>query len=154
MGFTRARRSALRDDWSTPEGYDGTYTIYPYAISSSNIIVVGGPPVNLAAEYFNDFTDAFIFSEYDGGFYAPGGWARTSQPSLGMSDEVDELWYSSTDVNDDVGHAIISTYTRFSTEPWASSSTDTPRRTPTTQATPSGEGCWPSSSTSRWERRR
>ena len=103
-------RSALRDDWSTPDDYDGTYTIYPYAISSSNIIVVGGPLVNLGAEYFNDFTDAFIFSEYDGGFYAPGCWARTSQPSPEMSDQVDQLWYSSTEVDDDVGHAIISTY--------------------------------------------
>jgi len=103
-------RSALRDDWSTPDGYDGTYTIWPYAVSSSNIIVVGGPFVNLAAEYFNDFTDAFIYSEYDGGFYAPGCWARTCQPSPGVSDEVDELWYSSTDVVDGVGHAIVSTY--------------------------------------------
>jgi hypothetical protein len=33
---------------------------------------VGGPIVNVAAEYFNDFTDAFVFYEYDGGFYAPG----------------------------------------------------------------------------------
>jgi len=103
-------RSALRDDWSTPDEYDGTYTVYPYAISSSNIIVVGGPLVNLAAEYFNDFTDAFIFSEYGSGFYAPGCWARTSQPSPDMSDDVDELWYSSTNVDDKVGHAIISTY--------------------------------------------
>jgi hypothetical protein len=103
-------RAAFRDDWSTPDGYDGTDTIWPYAVSSSNIIVVGGPIVNLAAEYFNDFTDAFVYSEYGGGFYAPGCWARTCQPSPGISDEVDELWYSSTDVDDEIGHAIISTY--------------------------------------------
>ena len=103
-------RTAFRDDWCTPEDYEGDYTIYPYAISSSNILVVGGPIVNVAAEYFNDFTDAFVYSEYDGGFYAPGCWARTSQPSPSKSDETDALWYNSTDVDDDVGHAIVATY--------------------------------------------
>jgi len=103
-------RSAFKDDWCTPDDYTGGSTIYPYAISSSNILVVGGPIVNLAAEYFNDFTDAFVFSEYGGGFYAPGCWSRTSQPSPGISDEKDALWYDSTDVDDDIGHAIVATY--------------------------------------------
>ena len=103
-------RTAFMDDWCTPEDYAGDSTIYPYAISSSNIIVVGGPIVNVAAEYFNDFTDALVFTEYGGGFYAPGCWARTTQPSPDMSEEVDELWYNSTTVDDDVGYALIATY--------------------------------------------
>jgi hypothetical protein len=107
-------RSALKDDWSTPDDWAGEL-IYPYAISSSNIIVVGGPIVNLAAEYFNDFTDAFVYSEYGDGFYAPGCWARTTQgPYWEEMDPVivpdDELWYDSVDVDDDVGYAIVSTY--------------------------------------------
>ena len=77
--------------------------------------MVGGPIVNLAAEYFNDFTDAFVFSEYGDGFYAPGCWARTTQGPYGEGvDPVpaldDELWYNSVDVNDDVGYAIVSTF--------------------------------------------
>ena len=107
-------RSAFKDDWCTPDGYEGESTIYPYAISSSNIIVVGGPLANLAAEYFNDFTDALVFTEYGDGFYAPGCWARTAQDhwqNKAMVDVVgDKLWYDSTTVDDDVGYAIISTY--------------------------------------------
>ncbi|TRO53806.1 hypothetical protein E2P71_05655 [Candidatus Bathyarchaeota archaeon] len=106
-------RSAFKDDWSTPDEWSGE-EIYPYAISSSNIIVVGGPLVDLAAYYFNDFTDAFVFSEYGDGFYAPGCWARTTQDHWQDMDIVDatddQLWYDSTTVDDDVGYAIISTY--------------------------------------------
>jgi len=68
-------RSAFKDNWYTPEGWEGEL-IYPYVISSSNIIVVVEPMVNLASEYFNDFTDAFVFSEYGDGFYTPSCWAR------------------------------------------------------------------------------
>jgi len=97
-------RLHFKDDWSTPDAWAGE-EIYPYAISSSNVIVVGGPLVNLAAEYFNDFTDAFVFSEYGEGFYAPGCWSRTITPD-------DDLWYESTVVapDDEVGYAIVSTY--------------------------------------------
>jgi hypothetical protein len=45
-------RSAFRDDW------DKDTEIYPYSISSSDIIVIGGPKANQRADYFNDFTDA------------------------------------------------------------------------------------------------
>jgi hypothetical protein len=69
-------RASFRDDWCTPDNWMGE-RIYPYAISSSNIMVVGGPLANLAAEYFNDFTDAKVFTEYGAGFYATGCWART-----------------------------------------------------------------------------
>ena len=47
LGYNTGR-TAFRDDWCTT-----------VPIQSSNIIAVGGPGANLAAEYFNDFTDAF-----------------------------------------------------------------------------------------------
>jgi hypothetical protein len=107
-------RAAFMDDWCTPDDWDGETTIYPYAISSSNVIVVGGPIVNLAAEYFNDFTDALVYTTYGDGFYAPGCWARTTQDHWQEGDLIDvtgdELWYSSTTVDDTKGHAIVSTY--------------------------------------------
>jgi len=111
-------RSALMDDWCTPPNWGGS-EIHPYAISSGNVIVVGGPIANLAAEYFNEFTDALVFTGYGDGFYSPACWARTSQPSLEslthlgvpMDDwPADELWYSSADTDDDIGYAMISTY--------------------------------------------
>ncbi len=106
-------RAGFRDDWSTPDDWMGE-TVYPYAISSSNILVVGGPLANLAAEYFNDFTDAKIFTEYGAGFYATGCWARTVLDHYVGKNWVDvpdnELWYSSDNVEDDVGYALISTY--------------------------------------------
>jgi hypothetical protein len=45
-------RVHLRDDWCTT-----------YPVASSNMLFSGGPEVNLGAEYFNEFTNAF--------------WART-----------------------------------------------------------------------------
>jgi hypothetical protein len=125
-------RVALKDDWCQPPfedvkayyDYQGTLpTIYPYAISSANIIVVGGPYANKVAWYFNDFTDAFVFSNYEAGYYAPGCWSRVTQPTVSsvdiwtpmgdvMGDEwpADELWYSSTTTDDCRGQAIVSTY--------------------------------------------
>ncbi len=112
-------RFAFRDDWSTPEDWDMQTTINPYAVSSSNMIVVGGPINNAAASYWNDFTDALVFTNYGTGYYAPGCWARTSQPSLGTlslrgtpMDELpkDELWYSSSITADRYGYAIVSAY--------------------------------------------
>jgi len=47
-------RSFLRDDWCRY----GTTAGYP--ISTSNMIFVGGPCANLGAEYFNEFTMAFL----------------------------------------------------------------------------------------------
>jgi hypothetical protein len=106
-------RSSFRDDWCTPDDWMGE-TIYPYAISSSNMIVVGGPLANLAAEYFNDFTDAKVFTEYGDGFYATGCWARTVLDHYMEKNMVDvpdnELWYNSVGVDDDRGYALISTY--------------------------------------------
>jgi hypothetical protein len=121
-------RVALKDDWCNPpfdevkEYYDKYGDLprhYPYAISSANIIATGGPYANLVSWYFNDFTDAFVFSTYEAGFYAPGCWSRTSQvtvPSVTIWGEAgdkwtaDELWYNSTTIDDDYGHAIVSTY--------------------------------------------
>ena len=106
-------RASFRDDWCTPDDWMGE-TVYPYAISSSNIIVVGGPIANLASEYFNDFTAAKVFTEYGDGFYATGCWARTVLDHYQGHDLVDvpdnELWYNSVTTDDDVGHSIISVY--------------------------------------------
>jgi hypothetical protein len=106
-------RAAFRDDWSTPDDWVDE-EIYPYAISSSNIQVVGGPIVNEAASYFNDFTDALIYTGYGDGYYAPGCWARTVLDHYQGKDLIDvvddELWYTSSTVDDEVGYAIISTY--------------------------------------------
>ncbi|MFH1180236.1 MAG: hypothetical protein V1710_07745 [Candidatus Bathyarchaeota archaeon] len=107
-------RSAFRDDWCTPDDWDKSTTIHPYAVSSSGIAIVGGPIASQAAEYFNDFTDALIFTGYGEGFYAPGCWARTTQDHYQGKTLVnvpdDELWYSSPTTGDDVGYAIVSTY--------------------------------------------
>lgn len=106
-------RAAFRDDWCTPDDWSGEL-IHPKAISSSDLIIVGGPLANEAAMYFNDFTDALIFTNYGDGFYGPGCWARTVNPHYQGMDFVDvpkhELWYDSTTTEDDIGHAIVSTY--------------------------------------------
>jgi hypothetical protein len=106
-------RVALNDDWSTPWDFAYYDEEYPWVISSSNIIVVGGPGANMLAEYFNDFTDIFVRSEYGNGFYAPGCWARVSQPTKNKVPEittVDELWYDSDNFADNEGQAIVATY--------------------------------------------
>jgi hypothetical protein len=112
-------RSSYMDDWCSQD-WNWSVEIYPWAISSSNIIVVGGPIANLGADYFNDFTDALVFTEYGVGFYAPGCWSKISQPgynrrSMGAVVPIetmvkDDLWYASSTVDDTVGHAIVSTY--------------------------------------------
>ena len=85
-----AGRLHLRDDWCTT-----------LPISSSNIIVIGGPYPNLAAEYFNDFTDIHvprIGETWGTGFYGPGCWGRN-------------LWEAEYDEGEQVtGYALISTY--------------------------------------------
>jgi hypothetical protein len=47
-GTTPGDRPALKDDWCTT-----------WPVSSSNMIMVGGPLANLLTLYFNEFTDAF-----------------------------------------------------------------------------------------------
>ncbi|MCK5670484.1 hypothetical protein KAI10_03805, partial [Candidatus Bathyarchaeota archaeon] len=78
------------------------------------IVIVGGPMASQAAEYFNDFTDAKVFTEYGHGFYSPACWARTTQDHYQGKALIqvvpDMLWYSSPTVDDDVGYAIVSTY--------------------------------------------
>jgi hypothetical protein len=106
-------RTAFKDDWCTPENWAGE-TIHPYAVSSSNMLVVGGPINNLAAEYFNDFTDALINTEYGAGYYGPGCWARTVLDHYEGNELVDgpddTLWYNSSTPEDGVGHAMVSVY--------------------------------------------
>jgi hypothetical protein len=101
-------RSAFRDDW------DKDAEIYLYAISSSDMIVIGGPIASLRADYFNDFTDAKVFTEYGNVYYSPACWARTTQDhyqgKILVDVEDDELWYSSPTVDDNVGYVVIATY--------------------------------------------
>jgi hypothetical protein len=85
-------RLHLKDDWCNS-----------YPISSSDIIVVGGPAANGLAEYFNDFTGAFLTktdvstSDLTGyGIYAPGCWNKTRAYYGGASGAG--------------GYAVISTY--------------------------------------------
>jgi hypothetical protein len=85
-------RLNLKDDWCTT-----------YPISSSNIIVIGGPSANGLAEYFNDYTDAFLTksdvstSDLTGwGIYASGCWNKTRAYYGGASGAS--------------GYAVISTY--------------------------------------------
>jgi hypothetical protein len=78
-------RAHLRDDWCTT-----------LPVASSNIIVIGGPYPNTAAEYFNDFTDIYynrIGSDMGSGFYSHACW----NPHLIKNTE-------------DKGYALISTY--------------------------------------------
>jgi hypothetical protein len=85
-----AGRVHFRDDWCTT-----------LPVASSNIIVVGGPYVNLAAEYFNDFTDIYVprIGTLGEGFYGPGCWNRNLYEA-----EFDENGTQTT------GYALISTY--------------------------------------------
>lgn len=85
-------RLHLKDDWCST-----------LPISRSNIIVVGGPAANGLAEYFNDYTDAFLVeldvstSDLTGnGIYGPGCWNKTRAYYGGASGAG--------------GYAIISTY--------------------------------------------
>jgi hypothetical protein len=85
-------RLHLKDDWCTT-----------YPVSSSNIIVVGGPSANGLAEYFNDYTSAFLVksdvstSDLTGnGIYAPGCWNKT------------RAYYGGASLAG--GYAVISTY--------------------------------------------
>lgn len=85
-------RLHLKDDWCST-----------LPISSSNIIVVGGPAANGLSEYFNDYTDAFLIksdvstSELTGnGIYGPGCWNKTRAYYGGASGAS--------------GYAVISTY--------------------------------------------
>jgi hypothetical protein len=83
-------RAHLKDDWCTT-----------LPVASSNIIVIGGPFANLAAEYFNDFTDVYvprIGSLQTTGFYSHACWGRNQY-------EVEYVAGEQT-----TGYAIISTY--------------------------------------------
>jgi hypothetical protein len=85
-------RLHLKDDWCTS-----------LPITSSSIIVEGGPSANVLAEYFNDYTSAFLTksdvstSDLTGyGIYAPGCWNKTRAYYGGASGAG--------------GYAVISTY--------------------------------------------
>lgn len=85
-------RLHLRDNWCST-----------YAVTSSDIISVGGPSANGLSEYFNDYTDAFLTktdvstSDLTGyGIYAPGCWNKTRAYYGGASGAG--------------GYAVVSTY--------------------------------------------
>jgi hypothetical protein len=84
-----AGRVHLKDDWCTT-----------LPISSSNIIVVGGPFANLAAEYFNDFTDVYVprIGGFQPAFTSSACWNRTSYEAV--FEEGEQV----------TGYAVISTY--------------------------------------------
>jgi len=84
-------RAALQDDYC-----------HTWPISSSNIITVGGPAANLASEYWNDFTSAFMTGPYyskdypNFGLYSLGSWDYDFQQGVSAGG----AW----------GFAIVSTY--------------------------------------------
>ena len=67
-------RLFLKDDWCR---------IWP--IASSNIIAVGGPRANIASEYFNEFTDAFMYSALGDGILALPCWKKNFYPGAGYA---------------------------------------------------------------------
>jgi len=85
-------RLYIRDDWCNTT-----------AISSSNIISVGGPAANLLTEYFNDFTDAFIYSTLGNGFMSVACWNRTLVSAA-------TLIYAGGAVTDRYGYAVVTVY--------------------------------------------
>jgi len=69
MGYYDAiGRLAFKDDWCYPSKH-------AWPVASSNIIAVGGPAANIVSEYFNEFTDAFIYSTL-GGILALPCWSK------------------------------------------------------------------------------
>jgi hypothetical protein len=91
-------RYHLRDDWCS---HYKTAPENSWPISSSNIITVGGPYPNMVCKYFNDFTQAMIFTTVGSGFYAVTCWDRAL---------IEYGFYESGTVTDRYGHAAISTY--------------------------------------------
>lgn len=88
-GSTPGERAALRDDWCTN-----------WPVSSSNIIGVGGPLINLFTYYMNDFVEGFYgipdFTPY-------GPW---SGAVIGLTCWSKNAYYS----NETYGYAVIGTY--------------------------------------------
>jgi hypothetical protein len=90
-GSTPGDRAALLDDYC-----------HTWPISSANIAVVGGPIANLAAEYFNDFTEARMISPELSpdlglaGILAVTCWNRNVYPAVA--------------VGGDVGYAVVNAY--------------------------------------------
>jgi hypothetical protein len=86
------QRLALMDDWCTK-----------WAVTSSNIITVGGPLANQVTEYFNSFTDAYYsepwftpYTPFKGTIAARSCWSKNT--------------YSNTGTLSGKGYATIETY--------------------------------------------
>jgi hypothetical protein len=95
-------RSAFRDDWCMHILEDEWYNGIP--ISSSNIVTIGSAWANLASEYFNEFTDAYLDvgtgeSMYPGRIVALTCWNKnTYMPTWDV------------DGNQLTGYGVITTY--------------------------------------------
>ncbi len=101
-------RLAYRDDWCTR-----------YAVSTSNIITVAGPPANLMSEYWNEFSQALMIYGITSGnqrvrdgmidvIFAPTCWNTTK-----YSGYKGQYYYSDGDFspgNTNTGIGVISTY--------------------------------------------
>jgi len=83
-------RLALKDDWCKT-----------WPIASSNIIALGGPSANIISEYFNEFTDAFIFSTLGSGILPLPCWNKTFYPGAGYA-----IISTYKDINGTVGLVI------------------------------------------------
>jgi hypothetical protein len=101
QGVANRTKSQYRDTWRRTHLKDDWCTTMP--VSSSSMIVVGGPAANVLAEYFNDYTSALLTksdvstSDLTGyGIYAPGCWNKTRAYYGGASGAG--------------GYAVISTY--------------------------------------------
>jgi len=90
-------RVALKDDWCCHLVDDEWVNGVP--ISSSNIIVVGGFYANLAAEYLNDFTDAF-FDPATGEIVALSCWNQNRYKAVFDEETGEQL----------KGYAVITTF--------------------------------------------
>ena len=86
-------REALRDDWC-----------HTWPVSSSNIIAVGGPAANLATEYFNEFTEAFMINPSLSDYFTTYGiLPLTCWNNIGN-------FIEGNTISDPYGYAVIATY--------------------------------------------
>jgi hypothetical protein len=96
-GTTPGNRLALKDDWCTT-----------WPITSSNMIMVGGPLANMLTSYFNEFTDAFwgTYTPFYGESYTPYEPWQNRVVALTCWNGTIEGYEASVDT----GYGVITTY--------------------------------------------